>query len=67
LIRPLIEQSGFSPRKLTAATDRQPFPEEGMSIDDVVAPLPTNESDWHKQQRVIEDPDQEEFQELANV
>jgi hypothetical protein len=67
LIRPLIEQSGFSPIKLTATTDRQPFPEEGMSIDDAVAPFPTNESDWHKQQQVIEDPDQDEFQKLANV
>jgi hypothetical protein len=36
-------------------------PGERVPIDDNVAPLETNESDWQEQHQVIEDPDQDEI------
>lgn len=36
-------------------------PDERVPVDDNVAPLETNESDWQEQHQVIEDPDQDEF------
>jgi hypothetical protein len=38
-----------------------PDPGERVPIDDSVAPLETNESDWQEQQQVIDDPDQDEI------
>jgi hypothetical protein len=36
-------------------------PEERVAIDDGAAPLESNESDWHEQRQVIEDPDEDEI------
>jgi hypothetical protein len=36
-------------------------PAERVPIDDGAAPLESNESDWHEQRQVVDDPDQDEF------
>ena len=35
--------------------------DEQVAVGDSAAPLESNESDWHEQRQVIEDPDQDEI------
>jgi hypothetical protein len=36
-------------------------PDERVPVDDGVAPLESNESDWREQHQIVEDPDEDEI------